>query len=357
MPLLVVICLVFIRLNKPEADPAFTAYSDATIENLNGAANVPQNAATSVATGISASAASNATSAAAVGANRKPAVEYELFEFDPNTVDLAGLMRMGFSVRQVEVIINYRSAGAVFREPEDFARCYTVSEEKFAELRPYIRIPAAQNAVQNAVQGRTAAPGRRAASVGSDAADLSAERRDRQTDQQLTVPQADSASGSEVWQGVPREGQTRGQDPNPDQSRTPQGALIDLNSADSTALIAVRGIGSLTAGRIVRYREMLGGYANMSQLREIVGMTDQNYTMIIQQIFVDISKIQKIDINFASPESMKGHPYISSSILDKILKHRQLKGGWSNTEELTEQNILTETQAARLAPYLYFRGD
>ena len=128
-----------------------------------------------------------------------------------------------------------------------------------------------------------------------------------------------------------------------------------VNGADSAALVAVRGIGPLTAGRIVRYRERLGGYACVEQLQEIEGMTDRNYRLIEQQIFVDSSKIKKIDINFALPNRMKGHPYIGDKLLDRILKYRQLKGGWRSIEDLTEQHILTAEQAERLLPYLCFR--
>lgn len=70
-------------------------------------------------------------------------------------------------------------------------------------------------------------------------------------------------------------------------------------------------------------------------------MTDRNYQMILQQIFVDCSKIQKIDVNFASPKRMQGHPYLPPKALNRILKFRQLKGGWSDTGDLIEQHILS----------------
>ena len=83
-------------------------------------------------------------------------------------------------------------------------------------------------------------------------------------------------------------------------------------------------------------------------------MTDRNYQMILQQIFVDCSKIQKIDINFASPKRMQGHPYLPPKALNRILMFRQLKGGWSDTGDLIEQHILSAEEAERLEPYLCF---
>ena len=130
---------------------------------------------------------------------------------------------------------------------------------------------------------------------------------------------------------------------------------VELNGADSAALVAVRGIGPLTAGRIVRYRERLGGFARIGQLREIEGMTDENYRRILQQIWVDSSKIQKIDINFALPLQLRDHPYLPERVLNRLLKYRQLKGGWRSIRDLTEQHIISEQQAEKLSPYLCFR--
>lgn len=312
IPLLAVICIIFIGLNKPKEDPVFTAYSNQIIENTKDS-GIP----TDYPAGIR-----STNPSVASGRRAANSQDHELFEFDPNTIDREGLERLGFSARQTATIINYRNAGAVFRKPEDFARCYSVSDEKFDELRPYIRIAEAP---------QTTGP-----------ADDAYEN-DITENPSLTVPTSSNGSRS-----------SRDRDSYSALDDTYLSNLIDLNSADSATLVTVRGIGALTAGRIVQYRRMLGGYADVSQLKEIVGMTDQNYAMIIQQIFVDTVGIKKIDINFASPESMKGHPYISSRTLDKILKHRQLKGGWSTTEELIEDNILTEKEAARLIPYLYF---
>ena len=81
---------------------------------------------------------------------------------------------------------------------------------------------------------------------------------------------------------------------------------------------------------------------------------ESNYEKILQQIYCDSSVISKIDINFASPQSMAGHPYISDRALRKLLKTRQLKGGWSTIEEMVEDKIFTRDEAERLRPYLRF---
>ena len=230
--------------------------------------------------------------------SRARAAEYRTdsvrpFLFDPNTVDRDGLLRLGFSPKQADGIVHYRQAGAVFRTAADFARCRMVSADRYRKLEPYIRIDSVVGRREELLEKRGA---------------------------------SDSVSGP-----------------------------VELNGADSAALVAVRGIGPLTAGRIVRYRERLGGFARIGQLREIEGMTDENYRRILQQIWVDSSKIQKIDINFALPLQLRDHPYLPERVLNRLLKYRQLKGGWRSIRDLTEQHIISEQQAEKLSPYLCFR--
>ena len=130
--------------------------------------------------------------------------------------------------------------------------------------------------------------------------------------------------------------------------------LIELNGADSATLRSVVGIGEKSVMAIIRYRERLGGFYSVDQLAEVPQVTESNFERIVKQIYCDSFKIRKIDINFATPKVLRRHPYIPPQKLRKLLKTRQLKGGWSTAEELVEDNILTREEAARLAPYLRF---
>ncbi len=65
----------------------------------------------------------------------------ESFAFDPNTVSVEDLQRLGFSEKQAQSIENYRLKGGRFRRASDFARSYVVSDSMFARLEPYIDIP------------------------------------------------------------------------------------------------------------------------------------------------------------------------------------------------------------------------
>ena len=65
----------------------------------------------------------------------------ESFPFNPNTVSLSDLMRLGFSERQAQSIINYRESGGRFHRPADFAKSYVVADSVFRRLEPFISIP------------------------------------------------------------------------------------------------------------------------------------------------------------------------------------------------------------------------
>lgn len=83
---------------------------------------------------------------------------YESFRFNPNTVSIADLQRLGFSRKQAEAIDNYRRKGGRFRRKEDFAKSYVVADSVFDRLAPFIDIPlldlnAADSAAFDALPG------------------------------------------------------------------------------------------------------------------------------------------------------------------------------------------------------------
>jgi DNA uptake protein ComE-like DNA-binding protein len=65
----------------------------------------------------------------------------ETFHFDPNTVSREDLMRLGFTEKQAQSILNFRAKGGRFRRPSDFARSYVVADSVYDRLAPYIDIP------------------------------------------------------------------------------------------------------------------------------------------------------------------------------------------------------------------------
>ena len=130
---------------------------------------------------------------------------------------------------------------------------------------------------------------------------------------------------------------------------------VEINTADSATLVAIDGIGARSASEIIKYRTLLGGYYSVEQLKELKVITESNFEKILPKIWCDSFVISKIDINFARSLELERHPYISARALRRIVKQRQLKGGWTRIEEMIDDDILSEEEAERLAPYLRFR--
>lgn len=72
---------------------------------------------------------------------RAPGRRVESFRFNPNTVSLEELCRLGFSEKQAQSILNYREKGGRFRRKADFAKSYVVADSVFERLEPFIVIP------------------------------------------------------------------------------------------------------------------------------------------------------------------------------------------------------------------------
>lgn len=331
-----------------QSDSSTTLYSTRPTFGQEGAATSDHSAA-----------AQNQSTAVQGQSSAAAAQEIVLFEFDPNTLSLEGFEQLGFSTRQAQVIINYRNAGAQFRRPEDFARCYTVSEEMFEKLIPYINIgEAAQNSVQSSAQNAAlqsaaitqAAPAPSAQTTQAAPAQTAASSDTTPSTSAATTSATASTTGLFDSNGYALSSSYASTASARENVTFP----LDLNSADSATLVLVRGIGALTAGRIVEYRGKLGGFSAVEQLAEVKGMNERNYLTILEQIFIDSCGIKKIDVNFATPKQISLHPYITDRALAKIIKNRQLRGGWRTIEEFEKDNILDEHELEQLRPYLFF---
>ena len=288
--------------------------------------------------------------------------------FDPNTATLDDLLGLGLSKHEAVSLLKYRAAGKVFRIPEDLALCYGISDSLYRQLEPWVRIgrkyaiapeeyrtgrilpeplppqPFRIDTVSVRYLRAIGALSKRQAEAFVRWRDLSGIY-DMEELRDCYVVSDSVAAALEPYVIFP------------ERKARPIEEPIELNTADSAALRSVSGIGPKTVVSILNYRERLGGFLRAEQLAEVPGVTERNYEKILKQIYCDSCKIRKIDINFASPKVLGKHPYIAPQALRKLLKARQLKGGWSTAEELVEENIMTRKEAARLAPYLQFGSD
>ena len=208
------------------------------------------------------------------GAGGKPAEKprrmVESFRFDPNTVTLEELQRLGLSERQAESIENYRSKGGRFRSKADFQKMYVVTDTLFARLEPYIDIP-----------------------------------------------------------------------------------KLELNGADSAALVALRGIGPYYAHKILDYRDRLGGFWQKEQLLEIDGLDAERFAGFADEVTVDPAKIRRIDLWHASDTLLARHPYLGPKGARSIIRYRELYDSTRWTlPDLASERVLSQGNIEKLKKYI-----
>ena len=134
----------------------------------------------------------------------------------------------------------------------------------------------------------------------------------------------------------------------------PQKQLIDINLSDSSALVKLPGIGPVLSSRIIKYRHLLGGFARISQLREVYGLPEETFDMIKDRVFADSTVITRIDINSAGYKELSHLHYFEKYEVNAILKYRELKGRISGINDLTENKLITLEKASKVRPYLKF---
>jgi DNA uptake protein ComE-like DNA-binding protein len=134
----------------------------------------------------------------------------------------------------------------------------------------------------------------------------------------------------------------------------PAGTLVELNAADTATLKKVPGIGSVFAGRIVKYRSLLGGFYSVAQLREVYGM-EERYHSLQNWFYADSSLVAKLPVNRLSSNALARHPYLNDKqarALGQLRNRKGRIGGWENLRLLEE---FTEADRERLAAYLSFQ--
>ena len=306
--------------------------------------------------------------------NTSDTLDIRLHPFDPNVADYRTMIEAGVERRIAVGIIRWREAGKVFRVKEDLALCYGMTDSMYFALEPYINIgkeyrpkPAREYTTTQRTPEIDTTLLRpfsldsvgtaylRAIGFSSRQADLVIRYRDmiggyRTMEEFAECYAVDSAMAARLEPYIIFPVRTE----EPTFERPKITLPVDINSADSATLVSLRGIGSKSVVHILRYRELLGGYYSTEQLLELAAVTEDNFQLFSSQIYCDSAEIKKICINFASPKELEVHPYLSNRMLRRIINNRELKGGWSTVEEMIEDNIFSDEEAARIAPYLDF---
>lgn len=217
-----------------------------------------------------------------------------LFFFDPNNINEKEMRLLGFSDKNIRQIINYRKAGGKFYTKEDLKKIYSINDSVYSRLEPYILITLSENEKNNS----------RYMNISTS---VSSKRK----------------------------------------------MSIELNSADSIQLEQLSGVGKVLSVRILKYRNRLGGFYSVTQLKEVYGIKDSLYNFIIYRnnITIDTSLIHKINVQTSDFKTLIKHPYFSKDIVIKILQ-MQRNREIINAEKL--KNVAGEEWFEKIKYYIQF---
>jgi DNA uptake protein ComE-like DNA-binding protein len=128
----------------------------------------------------------------------------------------------------------------------------------------------------------------------------------------------------------------------------------DLNRCDSASLEALPGIGPVLSSRIIKYRNLLGGFVSVAQLKEVYGLPEDTYKLISAMVYADTLAIRKIRINEAEYRDLIRHPYLKKEEVAAILRYRQLSGRLTGTGEMMKNHLISGDTYKKIRSYIEF---
>lgn len=136
--------------------------------------------------------------------------------------------------------------------------------------------------------------------------------------------------------------------------KPPEFNTMDFNEADSIVLQIVPGIGATIAGRVIKFRESIGGIYHKEQLLDVYGMTPEVIDRIFEYFVFKPGINRKLPINLSDISTLAKHPYISYGAAKVIVAYREQHGNYSEAKDLLKIKIFNQEWISRLEPYLEF---
>jgi len=127
---------------------------------------------------------------------------------------------------------------------------------------------------------------------------------------------------------------------------------VELNSADSLDLVQLYNVGPSFAKRILKYRTLLGGFVSKEQLWEVYGMDSVRYNDIAPYVTINPEGVTRMDLNNATIDQLKRHPYLDYYQAKAIVRMREQAGLYKNIEDLRKVSIIDKETYTKLIPYL-----
>ncbi len=243
-------------------------------------------------------------------------------KFNPNTVSKEELLEMGLPDYVIKTMMNFRNKGGKFYQKEDLLKVYGMKTEWYDELESFIHIPH----VRKDYSKQKKEP---------------KEQRVYSKTKDETKEKYSKASSVRMPMRKPRK--TEWKYPVVE---------VDVNTSDAAGFERIYGIGPTYAKRIIKYRESLGGFTGVHQIAEVYGLPDSTFQKIRKHLLLESGEVSRININSATTDELKSHPYIRWKVANAIVKYRETHGIYPSVEALQDNYAISDSLYLKLAPYL-----
>lgn len=300
-----------------------------------------------------------------------------LFHFDPNTASAETLAQLRLSPKVAATIVKYRERGGRFRSAGDLQKIYTLPEEDFERLRPFVRIESSISDKHN----------RQALKPTSASSELFPFDPNSATEQDLLrlgLPRGqaarllryrekggfffDKADFKKLY-GLTEAEYTRLEPyiaiakseavarpvtySGGGVAKINADVIIDINTATPDEWRQLPGIGAARAHKIVRYRDKLGGFTSAGQVAETYDLPDSVFQKIRPQLRVEMPVYRRININTVSEAELRAHPYFNFKQVQLIVAFREQHGHFKSINDLERIAAFTDRQwIEKVKPYL-----
>lgn len=244
----------------------------------------------------------------------------KLFFFDPNTASDEDLKLLGFRTKTISIIRHYLDRGGRFRQPADLKKIYGLFDDEFERVRPFVKIPALVPSGGSENPRLHALEGQRKAEIENSNPDI----------QKSFITERKSFPGT--------------------YSKNP--GIIDINITDTNELKRLPGIGSRLSQRIINFREKLGGFYSVEQVSETFGLPDSVYQKIKPYLVIKKAELKKLNINTATADQLKAHPYIRYPVANAIITYRDEHGMFKSTADLKNIMTISHDIFQKILPYV-----
>ena len=230
--------------------------------------------------------------------NTHEVVPSELFYFDPNTATYDEWERLGIKDKTIHTIQHYISKGGKFYKPDDIRKIWGMSPTDAQRLIPYIDI------------------------------------KNKNTDYTATLLEKKNVT------------------PPAFASKGKVNTVININTADTSVLKSLPGIGSRLSARIVAFRDKLGGFYSIDQVSETYMLPDSTFQKIKPMLTIGNTAVKQININIATIDEMKSHPYLRYNLANAIFQYRRQHGNYNTVEDVKKIMLITDDVYKKVLPYL-----